>query len=275
MSTALAISRPGAHELKTMNLEAAMLAKSTLIPEALRRKPEEIMTIALMGRVLGLDMVSACLYIPVVKGRPFVESKALGAVLNHRGYQWMFEESSSTSCTVMGRHPNDPEGWPLRRLTFTIEDAKRAGLAESDTYKKHPADMLRHRALGKWVRANCPEILTGLGAIGIAGVIEEGDNPDEVEAQTKRDAEVVDAELVVSETVSVQNETYQLVSQQWITWWHAQTGKFGLNDDEKHAIIATATGGRCSSSVDIRESEKEAVKAELTAHLATRETSAA
>jgi hypothetical protein len=96
-----------------------------------------------------------------------------------------------------------------------------------------------------------------------------------VDEGTPADSDIIDAELVDPETVSAQNETHQLVSQSWIRQWHAKCEEWKLTNDEKHAIIATATGGRCSSSVDIRESEKEAVKAELTAHLATRETSAA
>jgi hypothetical protein len=62
------------------------------------------------------------------------------------------------------RHPNGDE----HTETFSIEDAKRAGLASNDNYAKHPKAMLRSRA-----------ITAGLKSIGWEGAVGIYD-PDEV-----------------------------------------------------------------------------------------------
>jgi hypothetical protein len=48
------------------------------------------------------------------------------------------------------------------RFSFSWEDATRAGLTGRATYKANPADMLRHRALSKCVRAVFPDVVSGL-----------------------------------------------------------------------------------------------------------------
>ena len=48
------------------------------------------------------------------------------------------------------------------RFSFSWEDAGKAGLTGRATYKANPADMLRHRALSKCVRAVFPDVVAGL-----------------------------------------------------------------------------------------------------------------
>jgi hypothetical protein len=48
------------------------------------------------------------------------------------------------------------------RFSFSWEDANNAGLTGRATYKANPADMLRHRALSKTVRAVFPDVVAGL-----------------------------------------------------------------------------------------------------------------
>lgn len=242
-STALAIATPPSkHELATIDQEAKLIARSSLIPAALRNKPDEIVTIALMGRQLGLTMVDACLYIPIVNGRPFVMTAALGSMLNVRGYQWMFEETSAVSCTVIGRHPNDPRDWPLRRLTFTMKEAESAGLTKNPAYKSAPADMLRHRTLGKWVRANCPEILTGLAGIG-AGMMEV--DGDVTVPPPPSDDDIVVAELVDDADAPRVDE--------WPAKW-AEVCKAGRVDRATScALLSYAAARPVGSSVEVTD----------------------
>jgi len=48
------------------------------------------------------------------------------------------------------------------RFSYSWEDANKAGLTGRATYKANPADMLRHRALSKTVRAVFPDVVAGL-----------------------------------------------------------------------------------------------------------------
>jgi hypothetical protein len=229
-----------------MNAEAKLLARSSLIPSALRNKPEEIVTIALMGRSLGLSMLDAALYIPIINGRPFVETKALGAMLNARGYQWMFEETTAERCTVMGRHPNDPKDWPLRRLTFTMAEAKAAGLTKNPAYGSAPADMLRHRTLGKWVRANTPEILTGLASMGL-GLVEADGEVTEPARVDLSGGDVIEGELVDND-VPV---TTEQVTESWGALWSAACKTHGADRAVASALAEYVTQGKHARGADI------------------------
>ena len=66
-------------------------------------------------------------------------------------------ESDNAKCVVEGKRHGDP----ARKLVFTIEDAKRAGLG-GDNWNKYPAAMLRARAKSSLARDLFPDLLMGL-----------------------------------------------------------------------------------------------------------------
>jgi hypothetical protein len=80
------------------------------------------------------------------------------------GGRAQFKELTEARAVLVLRHPNGDE----HTETFTIEDAKRAGLASNDNYAKHPKAMLRSRA-----------ITAGLKSIGWEGSVGIYD-PDEI-----------------------------------------------------------------------------------------------
>ena len=147
-------------QLSRIQAEAAMISKSSLIPAALRGKPAEIVTVAIKGHAFGLDMASSLEQIYVVDGKPCTSAKLCGALAAKSGVWMAVEESSATLCTVVGTKPGDPAGF-LRRITWTIEEARTAGLTGKDVWKKYPAAMLRARSVKAWVTAHAPEALMG------------------------------------------------------------------------------------------------------------------
>jgi len=52
-------------------------------------------------------------------------------------------------------------GQPYRH-EFTLEDAKRAGLADADNYRKYPKAMLFSRCMSAGARAMFPDVLAGM-----------------------------------------------------------------------------------------------------------------
>lgn len=241
-TSALTISE---HEQRRLQGEINLILRSSLVPDAVRGKPEEMLTIALYGRALGLPLIASLQHIVVIKGRPFVETKALGAVLNERGIQWMFEETSATTCTVMGRHPNDPKDWPLRRLTFTMAEAQAGGLTSNECYRKHPADMLRHRTLGKWVRANVPEVMMGMQSAGIFLAESDLDQPI---PQTFDPDEVVDGEL---EPPATQPHDDTQAGAVFVAEWRTICETNEVTAAQSAAVLTKATGGASSKAAGV------------------------
>ena len=120
--------------------------------------------IVLMGRELGMGTMAACRKLQVIKGTVTERADSQLARFKSCGGRGQFKELTETRAVLVLRHPNGDE----HTETFTLDDAKRAGLASNDNYAKHPKAMLRSRA-----------ITAGLKSIGWEGAVGIYD-PDEV-----------------------------------------------------------------------------------------------
>jgi hypothetical protein len=120
--------------------------------------------IVLMGRELGMGTMAACRKLQVIKGTVTERADSQLARFKSCGGRAQFKELSEGKAVLWLKHPNGDE----HTETFTIEDAKRAGLASNDNYAKHPKAMLRSRS-----------ITAGLKSIGWEGSVGIYD-PDEI-----------------------------------------------------------------------------------------------
>ena len=120
------------------------------------------------GRALGLPMFASLKGIYSVGGAVGLESKLKVALCRQRPDCEYFRctERSMTRATYVAKRKGDPE----MSLTFTIEEAKAAGLLDYATPEKKaaaawtrfPADMLMARASGKLADIVFPEASLGL-----------------------------------------------------------------------------------------------------------------
>jgi len=124
--------------------------------------------IVLMGRELGMGTMAACRKLQVIKGTVTERADSQLSRFKSCGGKSQFRELTEQKAVLWLRHPNGDE----HLETFTIEDAKRAGLASNDNYAKHPKAMLRSRA-----------ITAGLKSIGWEGAVGIYD-PDEIADET-------------------------------------------------------------------------------------------
>jgi len=99
--------------------------------------------IVLMGRELGMGTMAACRKLQVIKGTVTERADSQLARFKSCGGRAQFKELSEGKAVVWLRHPNGDE----HVETFTMEAAKRAGLASNDNSAKHPKAMLRSRAI--------------------------------------------------------------------------------------------------------------------------------
>lgn len=120
--------------------------------------------IVLMGREMGMGTMAACRKLQVIKGTVTERADSQLARFKSVGGRSQFKELSESKAVLWLRHPNGDE----HTETFTLDDAKRAGLASNDNYAKHPKAMLRSRA-----------ITAGLKSIGWEGAVGIYD-PDEI-----------------------------------------------------------------------------------------------
>jgi len=112
---------------------------------------------------LGLPLQAAA-EVSVIKGRLFVGAKLLRALASRQGYRVIrMDGSNEYSCTAVLVRADTGER--MGESTFTIEDAKRAGLIRGGSaWQSHPARMLWARASKFVLDDYAPEVTLGLGS---------------------------------------------------------------------------------------------------------------
>jgi hypothetical protein len=138
---------------------AQILVSSGLTPRGVDT-PQKAFLIMAQGRELGLSTMQALGNIYVVEGKVSLSSDLMAAmVLKSQVCEYLrVVEMTPERATYAAKRKGGAEF----RFSFSWEDANKAGLTGRATYKANPADMLRHRALSKTVRAVFPDVVAGL-----------------------------------------------------------------------------------------------------------------
>jgi hypothetical protein len=141
---------------------AKLLANSDLVPKDFRNKWENCFVAMQWGNELGLSPLQAVQNIAVINGRPSLWGDAAIALVR-----------ASPVCEYVREHEGDAtrgvcrvkrRGDPMEQVrTFTIEEAKAAGLLSKDSpWKYYPKRMLQMRARAFALRDVFPDVLKGI-----------------------------------------------------------------------------------------------------------------
>lgn len=138
---------------------ASTLVKSGLLPSAIK-SPEAALVIILTGRELGLAPLQALRSISVVEGKPTLSADLLLALAYKSGLCTGYEivELTDEKCTVQISR----NGQVKPQYSYTIEEARKAGLANRPNWQRHTKAMLRARATSAACRAYFPDVVLGL-----------------------------------------------------------------------------------------------------------------
>lgn len=117
--------------------------------------------VIMAGREFGLGTMASLRSFHIVENRPCLSAQAMmGLCLRHPSCEYfMVTERSSTSVTVEAKRTS----WPkAAHSTFTLEDAKQAGLTGRQNWQKYPRAMLTNRAIAEAARFWFPDVVGGL-----------------------------------------------------------------------------------------------------------------
>lgn len=148
------------------NLPQAMdladkLAQSGLIPMPLRGKPADVLIVLMKGRELGLSPIQALSSIHVIEGKPVASAEMkVGLCVSRRDVCEYFTlaHSSTTKATFRTKRAGSE---PVE-LTWTMEQAKQAGLQGKPNWQRHPEAMLRARCASALATAVYPDLVQGM-----------------------------------------------------------------------------------------------------------------
>lgn len=138
---------------------AGQIANTDFVPEAYRRNPAAIAACILFGAEIGLPPMQSLSKIDIVKGRPAPRAEIARAKALAAGHEFWVDESTNTRVTVCGKRRGSTHQFTV---TWTMDDAKKAGIAGNPSYAKYPRQMLLARASAELVRQMCPEVLGGI-----------------------------------------------------------------------------------------------------------------
>lgn len=161
----LVLARPASLTVSTFEVMenawglAQQIARTEFVPVALRGKPEAVMAAILTGHEVGLPPMASLSKIHVIEGRPTLSAEAMRALVLSLGHELWFEEINNTRATVVGVRAGSTRE---TRVTWTTDDAKKAGLEGKKNWRSFPRAMLEARATGELCRLIFADVLGGI-----------------------------------------------------------------------------------------------------------------
>lgn len=119
---------------------------------------EQAVALMLIAQAEGLHPAIAARDYHIIQGRPSMKTDAMLARFQMAGGTVAWGEYTDTSVTATFSHPSGGKV----TLSWTIENAKRAGLMSNPTWTKYPRQMLRARVISEGIRTVYPGSVVGM-----------------------------------------------------------------------------------------------------------------
>lgn len=181
----LAIIPRTVDEIQTL---AEVLAKSSLMPDALKGKVPDVVVSILAGQELGLSPMAAIRGVHVVQGKSVLSADTMVGLVLSSGLAEYFicTEESPERVTYETKRKGAPAP---QRASWSRSDTKAAGLNTKDNWRLYERQMMKARAKAILARDAYPDVLAGTY------------DPDEMQVPATRPAiEVIDDAEIIPES---------------------------------------------------------------------------
>ncbi len=160
------------HSIQEIQELAKSVAESGLFG---KMTPAQVFSLMMLCDADNLHPMQALRKYHIVLGKPSMRADAMHAEFQKIGgtITWETKSDNIEKQSALFSHPKllpEPTS-----VSFSMDDARRAQLLGNDTWKKHPAPMMRSRVITTGLRMFAPGIIAGIYT------------PDEVEEFTARD----------------------------------------------------------------------------------------
>jgi len=120
--------------------------------------PDQAIALFLVAQSEGRHPASAAKEYHVIKGRPALRADAMLARFQQAGGSVRWVSRTDERVVAVFSHP---QGGDLE-VAWSLDDARRAGLAGGDSWRKYPRQMLSARVVSEGVRAVFPAVTSGM-----------------------------------------------------------------------------------------------------------------
>lgn len=172
---------------------ADILAKSELLPKALRGKVADVAMTIMAGQEMGFAPGASLRNINIIEGKPVLSASGKVALVRASGLCKYFDciEDSPERVTYETLRVGATKP---HRCTWTKQRVKDAGLNTKDNHRLHGQQMLHARAKSELCENTYEDVLAGIATEEVVFAMSEN------EARAFRNDDAIDAEIV-SETI--------------------------------------------------------------------------
>lgn len=154
MNNALAVYDGGRFEI--MQRTAHAMVASGFFKDS--RDMAQAVVKIMAGAELGIPPFAAMTGINIIQGKPALGANVLATLVkNDPRYNYRVKQCTDSACVIEWQE----DGQAVGESSFTIDEAKRAGLTSKDNWQKYPSDMLFARAISRGARRFAPGIFGG------------------------------------------------------------------------------------------------------------------
>jgi hypothetical protein len=197
-------------EGKTLDVvlrKAEILLKSGMLPKELNTK-EKIAVLIMKAKELNMPALEAISHLYVVNQKVAIDSSGMLALILRSGLAKKIHfggDGTSAWCEMERK-----DGVISFKYTFTIEDARRAGLLNKESWQKYTKELLVARAISGCARKVFPDVVGGLYTVEELGGEEVPELPIELVPEAEGTEETIEAKgsaKPVEEKVSSEEQT--------------------------------------------------------------------
>lgn len=137
------------------------MADSGMFPD-LQKDAAKAMVKILAGQEIGVTPFQAMTGINIIQGKAAMGSNLMASKLKGSGkYDYRADVTSSECKVTIKQRGDDGKFEDIGSYTYSMDDAKRQGLAGKDNWIKYPQNMLFARAISNAIRMYAPDVFNG------------------------------------------------------------------------------------------------------------------
>ncbi len=229
MSTDVAVREPQALTVLS-NDQLKFIAGTEFVPKGLRNNLPAILACVATGRAIGIDDMTAIRSIHIIDGKPTFAAELMVMLVRRRGHS-ITGEVTADHATVTGTRADNGDAMTS---TFTLEMAKRAGLASKQNWKNYPESMCWARAVSQLCRMLFADCFAG-GTYTSEELGEDGE-PEHVED----DAQEWDGSFPPAEDVEI--PPVKVITQAQVKRLFAVANSHSVSDARLREIVKEHAG---------------------------------
>lgn len=186
------------NSMEDVERAACAMSASGFFPDS--KQAAQAIVKVLAGRELGFGAFASMTGVAVIQGKPVIGANLLAAAVKQTGkYNYRVLEHTEQVCKIAFYEGKIHSDNCVGVSTFTMDDARAAGLTNKDNWKKYPRNMLFARAIANGQKWYAPDVFNG---VTVYTPDEMGENVDDdgniigvvVESPTVQPAQLKPAE---------------------------------------------------------------------------------